>query len=133
MLRTDPDIGILENAPFLLLEKQNYIYPLIESLFFNRNINPNVVFQTDDNELLAYMASKDLGAAFIPQTLLSTMPELFINNDSNPLMIFPLGGQEFSLPLVIAYHRKNYISNVSKYFINTLMEEYQKLRILTPD
>ena len=115
--------------PFIFLEKQYYISTVARPLFNAISVEPDIIFEGSDVELICSVSKTGMGLSFASEMFVSVARHLFAPDGENTLYAFPLAGPVL-LPLVIGYNKTQYFSQLSRAFVEVTRENYNKTRLL---
>ncbi len=128
-LNQGTDLSVFAYFPFVVLEKQYYIQKVALPLFNAISVEPDIVFEGNDLELVCSVSKAGLGLSFASEMFVSVARHLFAPDGEDTLYAFPLAGPVF-LPLVIGYNKTQYFSQLSRTFVEVTRENYKKARLL---
>ncbi|MBQ2921464.1 MAG: LysR family transcriptional regulator [Tyzzerella sp.] len=115
-------ISAFSKEPFLLLSKGNRIRDMFDEYLRSQSISVNVLLESENIETLFELACKGMGITVYPDMFLKRHKEIFASKDS-PVRILPLEGECNSSVLSIGYHKRKYLSNAAKCFIDIAKEK----------
>lgn len=110
-------LPLLKNTPFIFLKEENSIYKRGTKMCSRQNYYPNIVLKPDQVVTAFNMAGKGVGATFIPDALIASVPY------DAPLCYYKMD-EALSVRHVYLYKKRN------KY-LTKAMEEF--LRVATGD
>ncbi|MBR4578262.1 MAG: LysR family transcriptional regulator [Oscillospiraceae bacterium] len=117
-------IKALSRAPLITVNEQNYIYWILQSLFHKHQLSPNIIFESNDLDMLSNLAKGGMGVAFLPELLVASRPELIHPDGERTLYAFPLDDRSSDMSVVVAYKKSRYLSVLSQALIRELQEAY---------
>lgn len=104
------------SEPFLLLSEGNRIRDMFDEFLRERNLSVNTRLEGENIETLFSLACKGMGLTVYPEMFLNIHGgEVFFEN--SPVKLFPMNADVFDSVLYVAYHKKRYLSNAAKCFI----------------
>lgn len=116
------DLTIFSSEPFILVSHERRIGQVAETIFQNANIEPNIVFNTENYETARRLASVGVGSTFIPYQYAGEFSNLYPIDcyavDSRYKPYWTLG---------IAIKKNTYISKAAKFFIKIANEKVTPL------
>lgn len=118
------DINLFKNSPFLMMSTRNRLRCIADEYFAKNNIKPNIVLITENIETLLALCIEGMGITFYPEMFVKKMSPLIMSGPEKRIHIFPLNDRSTDGTLMIGYHKKRYLSNSAKKFIDLVKEIY---------
>ena len=128
-LKLNPDLALLKDCPFLLLNKGNRVRTIADEMFEEAQFNPEIILETENIETVMALASKGMGITFYPKMFISSLDPLSsMEKAKNALNINFLNFYHLNYPkangvLAIGYHKGHYLSQATKEFIRIAKEK----------
>ena len=117
------DVRLLENCPFVLLNKGNRVRTIADEMFEEAQITPSIVLETENIQTVLALAEKGMGITFYPRMFISGQTEVQeLKNGQGPLNFYSLEHPKAHGVLAIGYHKGHYMSQATKEFIQTAKE-----------
>lgn len=115
------DLKLLAACPYLLINKGNRVRTIVDEIFEDVQIHPQIILETENIETVLALAAKGMGITFYPKMFLS--PHNCVHNTikANPsLNLYSLNYNRAHGMLAIGYHKGRYLSQATKEFISLL-------------
>jgi DNA-binding transcriptional LysR family regulator len=126
-LEKGADITLLKNCPFLMVSARNIVRIIADEMFNEKNIEPNIILETENIETVLALCVKGMGITFYPKTLMNNKNLVFDNNTFNGINIYELQYNKTHGILAIGYQKNRYLSQAAKEFIKLAKESYEKI------
>lgn len=128
-LSQNTDFSLLQDCPFLLINKGNRVRTIADEIFEEAQITPNVVLETENIETVLALAAKGMGITFYPKMFISDHQSLPLRimekvQRKLPLNFYPLNYAKAHGVLAIGYHKGHYMSQATKEFIRIVKETF---------
>lgn len=119
------DISAFAELPFIMV-KQGRIHNMVNRYLAKHQIDPKTILEHSDLETLLELSVRGVGVSFCFESYIKQ--PLFNVKDSEygRPYIFPLCDPELKSSIVLAYHRKRYLSKAAKDFISLTQEIFSK-------
>ena len=65
------DVRLLENCPFVLLNKGNRVRTIADEIFEDAQVTPHIVLETENIETALALSAKGMGITFYPRMFMS--------------------------------------------------------------
>lgn len=120
------DVRLLENCPFVLLNKGNRVRTIADEIFEDAQVTPHIVLETENIETALALSVKGMGITFYPRMFMS--PDHAANTNKNPLThqtglnLYPLNYSRAHGTLGLGYHKGHYMSRATHEFIRIALE-----------
>ena len=120
------DVRLLENCPFVLLNKGNRVRTIADEIFEDAQETPHIVLETENIETALALSVKGMGITFYPRMFMS--PDHAANTNKNPLThqtglnLYPLNYSRAHGTLGLGYHKGHYMSRATHEFIRIALE-----------
>lgn len=115
-LRSEIDLKILKDEPFVLLKQDQKLHQIATSLCKQAGFKPNIILESESIEATHALVTAGMGVTFIPDTL-----SLFRNVYEKPLY-FSIKDLKPTRIMTVAYRKGRYLSVASKEFITTMKD-----------
>ena len=118
-LRRTGDLNVVPELPFTILKDfSGKIAAVTQMLFDAFGFKPVVSFQSDNGELNSAFCRRGDGARIGAFFHMHSRFEDALDDEKNPMLLFPLRTKRESLPLVISYQKSHTLNPVEKSFIS---------------
>lgn len=109
------DLRKLRYEPFVVMDKNSTMRTLINDIFKQCEITPNILFETRNNNTIIYMVQTNLCCGLVPSYYAQNHPEgiAFFQLPSHPCW-----------QVAASYKRNAYLSRPAKLFINMVKEHW---------
>ncbi len=122
-LAKDPDLSLLSNCPFLLINKGNRVRTLADEMFDEAQITPNIVLETENIETVLALAVRGMGITFYPKMFISSRSDFHNKIKQHTQMNFySLNDPKAHGTLGIGFHKDHYMSRAAREFIRVAKE-----------
>ncbi|GGA26239.1 LysR family transcriptional regulator [Psychrobacillus lasiicapitis] len=105
----------LTEGPYILLDEGEINEPL--TIFKQNNLEPNIQYRVHDDYTIMSMIEQGLGISILPKLVLSRCPYNIVMKEISPSVIRTIS---------LAYQDKKVLPIASKYFIDFIIERYEK-------
>ena len=126
--KAKPDLKMLEDLPFVLLNKGERIRNMVDSEFSHAGISPNVILETGNMQTSFSLAVAGIGIAIMPELYLSS-PYLTSGDESSinreKVSILPFTSPASTL--AIGYNSDRYLSRMAQDFIKLATKKFASL------
>lgn len=112
------NISRLKDEPFILLKYEHRMRQTCDKLFKYANITPNICLEVNNLLTAQQLVAHNLGFTFIAETAAK-----FSSQEPSPIY-FRLSDVDIQWPLVVAYRKESYISNIVREYINIVKEQF---------
>lgn len=125
-LEQGADVRLLENCPFVLLNKGNRVRTIADEIFEDAQVTPQIVLETENIETALALSVKGMGITFYPRMFMSQ--DHAANACKNPLSrqaglnLYPLNYSRAHGTLGLGYHKGHYMSRATHEFIRIALE-----------
>ncbi len=116
------DITPFRDCPFLLLKKRNRVRSLTDSYLKSKNINPQILLETENVETAFALSVKGMGLTVYPEMFLNSLHVDF--SDKSEVDFFPLNDSSTVCNICLAYSNTRYLSKAVQDFIETAQQVY---------
>jgi len=116
------DITPFKDCPFLLLKKRNRVRSLIDSYLKSKNMNPQILLETENVETAFALSVKGMGLTVYPEMFLNSLHVNFSNESD--VDFFPLNNSSTVCNICLAYSSTRYQSKAVEDFIKTAQQVY---------
>jgi len=99
------DLTKLQDAPFVVQAPGQRTRQIVNQLFRQAGVKPNIILQTTNIQAEAELAARNYGITFITETHLKHMPQQI----QNQLQLFSVGHPVTAVDFVAAYRKNSYI------------------------
>ncbi|MFR5601801.1 MAG: LysR family transcriptional regulator [Lachnospiraceae bacterium] len=122
-LEENPDVALLKDCPFLLINEGNRVRTISDELFVEAQITPKIALETENIETVMALARKGMGITFYPKMFISSQEKInAFMMEKLPLHVYSLNHPKAHGVLGIGYHKGHYMSRATKEFIKTVKE-----------
>lgn len=112
------DLQLFANEPFIMLDKQQRIRQVVDSIFSKGNIEPKTILTLKNFETAKRLAAEGLGATFVPFQY-----SKISSSDFKPAYFYIDKFYEASWTMCIATNKTGFLSKADKLFIKLLKEK----------
>lgn len=117
------DLSLLEDCPFLMINKGNRVRTIADEMFEESQITPNVALETENIETVLALAAKGMGITFYPKMFISEHSNIQNKlREITSLNFYSLDYPKAHGVLAIGYHKGHYMSRAMKEFIRIAKE-----------
>ncbi len=120
------DVSDYMSEPFLLLSEGNRIRDMFDEFLRERNLSVNIRLEGENIETLFSLACKGMGITVYPEMFLEIHGGTEFLNRA-PVVLLPMGSDMFDSVLYVAHHKKRYLSNAAKCFIELAQSTGEKI------
>ena len=112
--------GELKDEEFVLLNEDQHVRRMVDSIFEKAGFTPNVILQTSQTVTGLVMTLANMGISFVTETTIK------YNNIKNHAYYYKVGSDKDAVrTMCVAYKKGKYISKACRKFIDTLKEELE--------
>lgn len=112
------DISLLKNDTFAILNKESTIYEIVNFIFKENKIQPNILFETTRSRAILEMVANNMCCGIIPK--------YFCKDIKNNISYFSLPSH-FELNIVASYKKDSYLTKAAKFFIELASQFFNNL------
>lgn len=123
-LKKGIDISLLKDCPFLMVNARNRVRIIADEMFKEKNIEPNILLETENIETVLALSIKGMGITFYPRTLMHNKDLTFVRDMFKGINIYNLEYKKTHGTLAIGYRKDRYLSMAAKEFIEIAKEKY---------
>lgn len=117
-LKQNLDLKLLANCPYLLINKGNRVRTIVDEIFEDVQITPNIILEAENIETVLALAAKGMGITFYPKMFISNRSQLHnMLKSTSSLNLYSLNYSRAHGILAIGYHKGRYLSQATKEFI----------------
>jgi len=116
------DITPFKDCPFLLLKKRNRVRSLIDLYLKSKNIQPQILLETENVETAFALSVKGMGITVYPEMFLNSLHVNF--PEDSQVDFFPLNNASTVCNICLAYSGTRYLSKAAQDFIKTAQQVY---------
>jgi DNA-binding transcriptional LysR family regulator len=109
------DLSGIEERPLVLLKQKHQLRKLIDRIFSDFGIQPNVILETDNWETCYYMAEEGLASTILPY---SPLNRLFLTDKIKNVNCYSIDGN-YPRQLSVYYRMHTYHHKIIETFIDT--------------
>ena len=114
------DISRMKDEEFVLLNEDQHVRRMVDSIFEKAGFTPNVILQTSQTVTGLAMTLANMGISFVTETTIK------YNNIKNHAYYYKVGADKDAVrTMCVAYKKGKYISKACRKFIDTLKEELE--------
>ena len=114
------DISRMKDEEFVLLNEDQHVRRMVDSIFEKAGFTPNVILQTSQTVTGLAMTLANMGISFVTETTIK------YNNIKNHAYYYKVGSDKDAVrTMCVAYKKGKYISKACRKFIDTLKEELE--------
>lgn len=123
-LRSNPDLSLLKDCPFLLIKEGNRVRTLANEMFEDAQVTPDIILEAENIQTVMALSSKGMGITFYPKMLISDHNSQGADADSGSpgLSYYSLSHPKAQGVLAIGYHKGHYMSQATREFIQLVKE-----------
>lgn len=119
--RPELDMRVFQKQPFILLKKGNRVRAMLDSYLAKMGFSPAVMLETENIETAFALAEYGMGITVYPELFLTALhPDAL--EESSPVDLFPLPGEETVGSLAIAFMENSYHSPAVLDFISLCVQ-----------
>ncbi|MCD7877402.1 MAG: LysR family transcriptional regulator [Cloacibacillus porcorum] len=130
-VKNGADLSLFKDVPFILNTEGELSYKIYSRYFESNGIHLHSIISSDDSQLRTVLCANDLGAAIMVELMLMHVINYNKTTEKNPLYYFPVTG--LTVPSILAYHKKKFLAEYARDFINIIAKEsalyYKKLQM----
>lgn len=119
------DLSHLKDFPFLMFRRGNYFRTILDRAFAEIKFKPNIVFESNDHEIIYSLCASGMGAGFISQFYLPRM-HAHRPDYADEVYTFQLRQPEFITNVVLATRSNYRVPTYAKHFFEIVQKNYQK-------
>lgn len=120
----DLDLRCLKDFPFLMFRQGNHFRTILDRAFAEIKFKPNIIFESNDHEIIYSLCASGMGAGFISQFYLPL--RVLHTNYSDEIYTFQLRQKEFITNVVLATRYNYRVPVYAKNFFDIIQKNYQK-------
>lgn len=125
-LAVNPELSLLKECPFLLINPGNRVRSLADEMFEEAQFSPNIILEAENIETVMALSAKGMGITFYPKMFISGDEEAqSLYGTSSHMNFYSLDYPKARSVLAIGYHKGHYMSRATKEFIETAKEIYR--------
>ncbi|MDR1874542.1 MAG: LysR family transcriptional regulator [Synergistaceae bacterium] len=125
------DLLQMKNFPFLMLPKGNRLRVAVDQIFSAPHVNPQVVFETSNHELIYQLSKKGCGVGLFSWMYLYRSPVLQ-KLDTEDFYVFPIKNDLPPYTLDLVYRSDGMQPNFINVFIEIVKSVFRELGDFTP-
>ena len=135
-LRHGVRIEDFRDQPFILPTADNRLCRIINTIFADADVQPNIVCEAESNQLQTLLTFYELGISFLPQMMARQLAKSMLFQNSGRLNLFPLNYPNSQCRIFLAVpsrpHTPRYIAHFRDIVVQ-VFSDYATLDTLTPD
>jgi DNA-binding transcriptional LysR family regulator len=105
------EMSTVHDMPFILLKKGHGIRNVVDTVFNNWKIKPNIILEISSNQTACKLAGEGIGAAIVPQMTVNLVSNI------NRKDIYSLPDPKNTWEVVAAYRKDGYMGKIEKDFL----------------
>lgn len=118
-----PEVDLLRNIPFVLPKEGHDLRRIIDNIFCDFKIVPNIVLESHSMDVCFQLAAHNLGATIIPDTLYRNHK---YKDCANAYRI----GEAYGRDVAIAYRKEMYLFFILQEFIRIASEKIKEIYLI---
>lgn len=120
-LKNGVSLSCFKDVPFILNTEGELSYKIYNRYCENNDIHLHSIISSDDSQLRTIMCANDLGATMMVELMLVHVINYNKTAAKNFLYYFPVTG--LTVPSILAYHKKKFLTEYARDFINLITQE----------
>lgn len=105
----------IADEPFIATEKECYCHKKMKQLFFDKQLEPNIYFETDNTEIIKKFVENNIG--------ITVLPELAVRTELREHKLVKLAISDITMPdafIRLIYHKNKWVTPAMKAFADMI-------------